>query len=291
MTVKARPSPVAVPCTAPRLAQSTLPQQLALGEGCQRWFQRRARYRPPGEPFEPGRCEVALIDESIAKPWVIQHHYSGSFPAARLRVGLFIKDRLQRSQLGGVAVFSVPMNQDVVPCHLGVPASAGVELGRLVLLDHPLLAANAETWFLARAFRLARRELACAGIVAYCDPVARIDNAGQVVKRGHTGTIYTAHNGRFAGRSSPRTLTLLPNGQVLNDRTLSKLRTDDVGAAYAQRLLLDAGCRRRAAGETPTAYLRALAEAGTLRRERHPGNLVFTWLLSPPSGQAAGKPA
>ena len=38
------------------------PHQLALGEGCQRWLQRRPRYRPPGEPFDPGRCEVALID-------------------------------------------------------------------------------------------------------------------------------------------------------------------------------------------------------------------------------------
>lgn len=90
------------------------PHQLALGEGCQRWLQRRPRYRPPGEPFDPGRCEVALIDEGTAKPWVIEHHYSGSYPAARLRVGLFLKERHRREQLGGVAVFSVPMNQAVV---------------------------------------------------------------------------------------------------------------------------------------------------------------------------------
>lgn len=58
-----------------------------------------------------------------------------------------------------------------------------------MLLDHELLAANAETWFLARAFRLARRELSAAGIVAYCDPLPRLDDRGAVVKRGHTGTI------------------------------------------------------------------------------------------------------
>lgn len=69
------------------------PHQVALGEGCQRWLQRRPRYRPPGEPFDPGRCEVALIDEGTAKPWVIEHHYSGSYPAARLRVGPFLKER------------------------------------------------------------------------------------------------------------------------------------------------------------------------------------------------------
>jgi hypothetical protein len=79
-----------------------------------------------------------------------------------------------------------------------VPASAGVELGRFVLLDHQLLAANAETC-LSRAFRFARRELSAAGIVAYCDPLPRVDESGAVVKRGHTGTIYSAHNGRYAG--------------------------------------------------------------------------------------------
>lgn len=255
------------------------PHQLALGEGCQRWLDRRPRYRPPGEPFDPGRCEVALIDEATAKPWVIQHHYSGSYPAARLRVGLFLRERYRREQLGGVAVFSVPMNQAVVPAYLGIEPAAGVELGRFVLLDHELLAANAETWFLARAFRLARRELQAAGIVAYCDPLPRLDERGNVVKRGHTGTIYSAHNGRYAGRSAARTLTLLPSGQVISERTLSKLRAGDVGAAYAERLLLAGGCRRRRPGEAASVYLRELAELGELRRERHPGNLAFTWSL------------
>lgn len=103
-----------------------------------------------------------MIDEGTAKPWVISHHYSGSYPAARLRVGLFFKERHRPEQLGVVAVFSVPMNQAVAPSNLGVPASASVELGRFVLQDHELLAANAETWFLARAFRFARHELSAA---------------------------------------------------------------------------------------------------------------------------------
>lgn len=60
---------------------------------------------------------------------------------------------------------------------------------------------------------------------------------------------------------------------------MSKLRAGDVGAAYAERLLLDAGCRRRSLGESAGAYLLDLAATGVLRRERHPGNLVFTWSL------------
>lgn len=52
-----------------------------------------------------------------------------------------------------------------------------------------------------------------------------------------------------------------------------------MGAAYAERLLLDGGCRRRSLGESAGAYLLDLVAAGVLRRERHPGNLVFTWSL------------
>lgn len=32
-------------------------------------------------------------------------------------------------------------------------------------------------------------------------------------------------------------------------------------------------------GESPAVYLHDLAAAGVLRRERPPGNLVFTWAL------------
>lgn len=229
--------------------------------------------------FDPSRCAVASIDEGTAKPWVIAHHYSASYPAARARVGLFFKEPFQRERLGGVAVFSVPMNQAVIPGYLGVPPCAGVELGRFVLLDHELLAANAETWFLARAFRAVGRELSVAGVVAYCDPVPRVAADGTLTKRGHTGTIYSAHNGRFAGRSAPRTLMLMPSGQVINERALSKFRRGEVGAAYAERLLRDGGCRARRPGETPQSYLAVLAAEGVLRHARHPGNLVFTWHL------------
>jgi hypothetical protein len=244
------------------------PAQMALGDGCQRWLHRRARYRPPGEVFDPSRCMVALIDEATAKPWVIAHHYSASYPAARARVGLFFKEPFRREQLGGVAVFSVPMNQAVVPRYLGVTPVAGAELGRFVILDHEVLAANAETWFLARAFRAAQQQLSITGVVAYCDPVPRVASDGAVTKRGHMGTIYQAHNGRFAGRSAPRSVRLLPNGRSISDRTLSKFRGGDVGAAYAERLLRDGGCRARRAGELPRVYLERPASAPVLRKAR-----------------------
>ena len=45
-------------------------QQLALqlaGGASQRWLNRKVRYRPPGEIFDPRFAEVAAIDESTAK--------------------------------------------------------------------------------------------------------------------------------------------------------------------------------------------------------------------------------
>ncbi len=138
-------------------------QQLALqlaGGASQRWLKRKVRYRPPGEIFDPRFATVAPIDERTARDWVCLHHYSGTYPAARFRAGIFIKEPYRRERMGGCTVFSVSMTNAVVTRWLDVDDPLhGIELGRLVLLDEPLLATNAETWFLARAFRLLRDAL------------------------------------------------------------------------------------------------------------------------------------
>lgn len=86
-------------------------------ESCQRWRNGRARYRPAGEVFETMRAGVHEIDELTAKAFVTGHHYSASYPAARFRAGLFVHERLRVERLVGVAVFSVPMSQGVIPHH------------------------------------------------------------------------------------------------------------------------------------------------------------------------------
>ena len=85
------------------------------------------------------------------------HHYSEPTrrPGScwRVREGPF-----QRERLAGVGVFSVPMNQRVIPSYFPALApNEGVELGRFVLDDS--LAANAETWALARMRQLLRQAL------------------------------------------------------------------------------------------------------------------------------------
>src|SRR5436305_7344627 len=213
----------------------------------QRWRGGHAAYRPPDEPIRTRDYDVAALPgDRLARAFILEHHYSGSYPAARWRFGLF-----RRGVLQGVAVFSHPCNDRVLTAVFpGRPADS-VELGRFVLLDG--VPGNGETWFLGRCFALLRRE-GLAGVVAFSDPCRRLDRQGVPVFGGHVGTVYQAFNGVYLGRGTPRTLTLLPDGGVLSDRAQQKVRSADRGVAYAVRRLVACG-----------AAAPALYEPGLLR--------------------------
>lgn len=144
----------------------------------QRWRDRRARFVPSSTVINPAEYSVDVIDcERAARPFVEAHHYSGSFPASRLSAGLF-RQAGGRSQLVGVATFSTPMNNRVIPAHTGLAPGAGAELGRFVLLES--VAGNGETFFLSRALRLLRAEKpSLLGVVTYADPLERVDGEGR----------------------------------------------------------------------------------------------------------------
>jgi hypothetical protein len=251
-------------------------KQLSL---CQRWDHGRDRYRPSGEVIRTADFGVEPVTESEAKAFVCTHHYSGSYPAARFRAGLFRR----RSSLGGigrdlvgVAVFSQPMNQATLRKWSG--QDSGVELGRFVLLDD--VAGNGESWFLARAFRLLREaKPELAAVVSYSDPVARRTASGEVVMPGHYGCIYQAYNGRYVGRSKSRTLLFDPRGQIVGERGLSKLRNGERGEAHVYAHLVAMGAPRRARGEDAHAYVKRALNEGPFRKQRHPGNHCYVWPL------------
>lgn len=235
---------------------------------CQRWRNHDHSWRHTSEGgFNPSRFDVALVDEDApVKAFVEQHHYSRSYPAARLRAGLY-----ERGELVGVAVFGIPMQARVLTAAFpGLqPYAESLELARFVLLDH--VPANAESWFLAQTFR----EIAdqgVRGVVAFSDPVPRHAHDGTVVMPGHVGTIYQASNGLYAAeRSTPRTIWLGPDGRVLSARAAAKVRGLERGHEYVERQLVDWGATPRD-GQPPAEWLqRALVEAG-VRRVRHPGN-------------------
>jgi len=240
---------------------------------CQRWRLGRDSRRPAAEPINTARYACDEIDERAAKRFVLTHHYARSYPAARIRIGLFRAG----AGLVGVAVFATPMNNATINKYLD--AQDGCELGRLVLLDD--VEANGETWFLGRCFRILRqRHPHIGGIVSYSDPLPRTTVQGELIKPGHIGTIYQASNARYVGRATAQTLVLDDAGRVISRRSLSKLRNDERGAAAVYEQLLRAGAPRRKESESGADYCDRAIARGPFRLVRHPGNLTYVWSLN-----------
>lgn len=238
---------------------------------CQRWRERRDHYRPAGEPIRTGDYEVLELEsDREARAFVERHHYSGSYPAARARYGLY-----RRGELVGVSVFSHPPSEAMLDAALPLPCErlARTELGRFVLLDN--VPSNGESWFLARCFDLARAD-GFAAVVAHSDPEPVTCSGGARVFPGHIGTIYQATNAVYNGRTPRRTRRLLPDGTVLSARALSKLRLRDRGFRYVVDLLVSHGA------PAPTGEWRAWvksAVAAVSRTMRHGGNHRYVWAL------------
>lgn len=249
---------------------------------CQRFQERRERYRPAGEVIDPSRFGVEPISEAAAKGFVERHHYSGSYPAACVRVGLFrSRGAFWAPELVGVAVFSVPPQPKAIPRWTGT--EAGLELGRLVLLhDVP---GNGESWFLGGAFRVLQAERpSLRAVLSYSDPMVRRTEAGDLVTPGHVGVIYQAFNGRHVGRSQARWLHFDPRGGLVSRRGCDKIRAEHdpvkgrgAGGAYAA--LLAQGAPPRRLLEDGPAYVDRMLREGPWTRVRHPGNLAYVWAI------------
>mgnify|MGYP007071642068 FL=1 len=235
---------------------------------CQRYVRRCARFVAASTPFDTRRYQVAAIpDDATARAFVLTHHYSGSYPAARFRFGLY-----ERAELVGVAVFSVPVRAEVLR---PLPLDAATELGRLVLLDQ--VPFNAETWFVSRcAAALAREGLA--GFVMFSDPFPRTTAGGDAVFPGHLGVLYQGLGACFLGRAHADTIHLLPDGRVFSRRAVAKVRAAERGWRYSVEQLVAAGATPPA--DTSSAGLSTWVEgalAAVTRKVRHPGNLKYAF--------------
>lgn len=234
----------------------------------QRWRDGDDSYRPAGEPIRTSLYDVApILTDTPAKDFILKHHYSGSYPAARFRFGLYTK-----GNLAGVAVFSVPCNAKVLSIFPG-DWRRSVELGRFVLLD--FVPANGETWFLARCMELLKQK-DIIGIVSFSDPMPRPRVDGRIIFPGHVGTIYQAANARYLGRSTPRTLRILPDATVFSDRAIQKVRTKEQGWVYSARILMDFGADEP--WEDSTAWVNHWLKKLT-RPLKHKGNHRYAWVL------------
>lgn len=248
----------------------------------QRWERRKDKYkvRPPEERIDPSRYDVEPILQGPAKTYIETHHYSGSYPAARLNVGLFERQlHGQGRRLVGVCVFSVPMQKAVIPKYApALTPIEGVELGRLVLGDE--VPFYGETFFVSRAFRVLEAEKPDVKfIVSYSDPVPRKAEDGSLVMPGHVGTIYQALNARYFGRGSRRGLWMDSSGLVLSERMLHKVRTEDSRMGYGIRQLLASGAPPKTFGESYADWVTRALDTGPFSKVMHPGNHVYGWGL------------
>lgn len=103
--------------------------------------------------FDSGGYLVDVLPESAAKAFVLRYHYSGAYPAAVNRCGLF-DVRGDRPELVGVAVFGVPVQPGVLTGALPTLESyrQSQELSRFVLLDQvPANARSPGSWRAASA--------------------------------------------------------------------------------------------------------------------------------------------
>jgi len=171
-----------------------------------------------------------------------------------------------------------------------VPYTESLELGRFVLEGQPLRSTtqpaapsgrapgNSETWFLRECLRYLAGD-GIAGVVSFADPVPRVV-ADRTMFPGHVGTIYQASNAVLTGRSTPRYVTVLPDGTSVSDRALQKVRAQEVGHAYVERRLLALGARPLRAGMNPARWLPDALDDVHAVRLRHRGCLRYAMLTS-----------
>ncbi|MGH9883883.1 MAG: hypothetical protein ACREBE_00020 [bacterium] len=241
-------------------------------EHVQRWTERRASRRPAGELIRTAAYDVAAIaSAAVARAFVARHHYSASVSSTAHRLGLYC-----RGDLVGVALFGPPAS---MAAHRAVfptlTIREAVTLGRFVLLD--AAPGNAESWFIARCFELLRAE-GIAAVESCADPEPRTTASGDVVHRGHVGTIYCATNGRYVGKTNPSTLRLLPDGTCYSNRSAGKLAQGDVGRRYAAAQLERWGAEPLRDDEDALGWLRYW-RARLTRPMRHGGNHRYLWCL------------
>jgi hypothetical protein len=239
---------------------------------CQRWRDRRDSYRPAGETIETRHYEVAeIFEDNPVKAFVAQHHYAISTPPIRWRFGLYHRI----GALVGVCVFTIPMQDKVLTGVFPGLLEESTELGRLVLLDW--VPANAESWFVARAFEQIRRRVR--GVVSYSDPMPRRVE-GAVVFPGHIGTVYQSLSATFLGRATPRTLRIFRrDGRVPSERSLQKIRKFERGWEGAVEELQRYGAGPFSRRDNPYAWLDTWLPRITVPL-KHPGNFKYAFAFN-----------
>ncbi len=232
--------------------------------------------------FDRRRYEVVELAEAPAREYIQANHYLSGWPPAVHRFGLVGLEPaggddgqvVDGQLLVGVVVLGVPMSRRALTRVFPSlePYTEALEMSRVCL--SPSVASNGESFTVAGALRLAAGH-GVRGVVTYADPVARLrtlpDGRTAGSPRGHLGVIYQALSATYTGRSTARTIVVLPDGQVLPARSIAKFVAGDRGADGFERRIAALGASPRPAGSDRRAWLRTALEQIGARRQRHPG--------------------
>ena len=257
--------------------------QLDLVEWAQRWSHKRERWVPHHAVMDVRLYGVEELDYTTSCDYLRTHHYAHNPAPAVARYGLYkTRGGVLKPELVGVITYGEGMGDYVLNAWCGVgPVREGVvgalECNRLVLAEEEPY--NAESWFATRAQRaLIEAHPQLHAILSYADPVERRNAAGEVFKPGHIGGIYKALGWSYEGRAKPRTHVVdLLTGDVVSERTISKLRKGERGWQYATRELEQATGLTRWQGESGESFWVRCVASGRLGKVRHPGNHVYVW--------------
>ncbi len=238
-------------------------------ERSQRWRDRRSQFVAGDTVIDPRRYAVDTIDHATARAFVADHHYLPRYPAAQVAVGLFGPGAGGTPSLDGIIVFGVPATGAVITRHTGFTDPArGCVLQRLLCL--PTVAANGESFFAARAFRLLRTARpSIEAVVSFSDP-----------QFGHCGCVYAALSGAYRGTTRPRTVLRIA-GETISERTLSKIRNLETGHAGAIDQLIRLGAPRPGSAEHPRDWLARCRRERILTPARQAGLFTYCFELTP----------
>lgn len=234
----------------------------------QRWRERRSLFVDHTTLIDPRDYSVDVLSHDQARAFIAAHHYLSRYPAAQLAVGLYGPGPAGRAALAGVIVFGVPATGAVITRHTGYTDPArGCVLQRLLCL--PSVAANGESFFASRAFRLLRCEKpGIEAVVSFSDP-----------QFGHCGTVYAALSGAYRGRTRARSVLQIA-GETISDRTLSKIRNSESGAGGAIDQLVRLGAPRPKLGECSRTWLETCRRTNVLVPHRQSPLFTYCFELS-----------
>ena len=232
--------------------------------------------------FDRRRYEVVEVADAPARAYIQANHYLTGWPAARYRFGLLDLEAdpvdgdqvVEGHPLVGVVVLGVPMSRRsltrVYPSL--TPYTESLEMSRVCL--SPSVASNGESFAVAAALRLAAGH-GVRGVTTSADPVPTLrtlpDGRTAGSPNGHLGVIYQALSAVYMNRSCARTQTILPDGQVLPARSISKFLAGHSGADGVEHRLHRYGAPQRAAGTNRRTWLTAALEQIGASKFRHPG--------------------